>query len=262
MKTNSLQKGNRPREKHGTYVALAAAVLVLIAGFFISGTVENAVHFILTPFWNGGMFVEDKVSDFFSVFYYKQKVLEDNKRLQAEIETLQLKLADDEAVKIENASLNAALGRKPKEASFAAAVILRPPELPYDTFMLDLGTSDGISAGDTVLGPDGTYLGSISEAYSTSAKAELASTPGLQTKVVLGGEQVAFTGKGGGNYEGRIPQAVNISEDEAVPVVGGNFILGHVAKIETDANNAYRRVIVSSGLNLSEARYVFISKSK
>ena len=262
MKTNSLQKGNRPREKYGTYVALAAAVFVLIAGFLVSGTIENAVHFALAPFWSGGMAVEGKVSDFFSVFYYKQKILEDNKRLQGEIETLQLKLADDESVKSENATLSAELGKKPKEASFAASVVLRPPELPYDTFMLDLGADDGIAAGDIVLGPDGTYLGSISAAYSGTSKAELASTPGLQTKAILGSEPVSFAGMGGGNYEGRIPQLVNISEGEAVPVSGTGFVFGRVAKIETDANNAYRRVIVSSGENISEIGYVFIVKSK
>ena len=260
MKTNSLQKGSRSREQYGSYAWAIFACLVVIVGFIFSGTTENILQTVFSPLWQGSLRAEGGVAGIFSVFSFKQSLIDENAKLKAQVQNLSERQADYDAVKNENAQLSAELGRKPKEASFAAAIILRPPELPYDTFMLDLGSADGISLGDTVLGQDGTYLGVISELYDHSSKALLASTSGIETKTMLSRVPVSFIGKGGGTYEARIPQAVQITEGDTAAVVPDSFILGKVAKIEVDANNAYRRVVLSSGINLSEAGYVFIVK--
>lgn len=261
MKTNFLQKGSRSRDSYGAYAWALLALFALFFGFIFSSSTERALQFVLSPFWAVGSAVEGRTLDLFSVVFSNQGLLEDNKRLSANLEALQARQADYDALKSQNDELSRELGRKPAGKSVAAAVLLRPPELPYDTFLLDLGTADGVMPGDAVLSDNGAYLGSISEVYDRSSKAVLASSSGIETKALIGTVLVSFIGKGGGVYEGRIPQVVAVSLGEAVPVALGNFILGTVTEVEADANNAYRKIILSSGVNLSETRYVFIEKN-
>lgn len=261
MKTNSLRKSSRPRGRYGAYAAAAAAVLVLMFGFLFGGATERAVQFILSPFWKGGLAIEGSVSDFFSVFFYKQAVFDENAKLRDEITDLQSKLLEEQPLRTENEQLSSMLGRMPRGNVAVAAVILRPPEIPYDSFVLDLGAAEGIQAGNIVLASDGAYLGTITETFSNTSKASLASSPGVETKARLGNTPMSFIGKGGGSYEGRVPQAVAVAENDPAYAVPSDYVLGRVAEIATESNNAYRKVTLRSTANLSEERYVFILKA-
>ncbi len=262
MKMNYRQRNNRG-EGNARFIVLVFLFAVLLFGLLFRTSSNRAVIAVFTPFWKISAVIEGGLGRLVEPLSFKETLVGHNEALQNEVSQLQEKLLDFQKITSENELLNKELGRKPSSSAHLAAIILQPPRAPYDTFILDQGTEDGVSVGDEVVAGDGALIGSIAEVGAHYSKASLFSTSGIETKGIIPGQTipVSLTGTDGGDFEVKIPQEISVAVGDPILSLSQKFSLAKVGSVEADGESAYRRVRAQSGINLSTLRSVFIIPS-
>jgi rod shape-determining protein MreC len=103
----------------------------------------------------------------------------ENKRLRAQLQTYQQRLAIDEGAVQENVNLRAALGYKgpPSIATFrrvTASVAVNPQSAIDQTVAITAGTNDGVHVGNVVIDPlTGGLVGTVDRAFPSVARVTL-----------------------------------------------------------------------------------------
>ncbi len=160
-----------------------------------------------------------------------------------------------------------------------AAILSKPNQSPYDTLLIDAGTSQGVVTGNTVFALGDVPIGRISDVYLNSAKVVLFSNPGETTQAMISYQNltpsatnstasspnsnvfVNLVGRGGGNFEIVIPKGVVLEEGEQAVLPGINdYVLGIVQKVISDPRNAFTKVLLTSPINIEEQKFVEIEQ--
>lgn len=142
------------------------------------------------------------------------------------------------------------------------AVLSRLGSSPYDTIIIDKGTSDGVREGARVM-YDNVILGHVSQALDTTSKIELLSSPGSMTDVMVGNPPTAVVaeGQGGGNFFIKMPHGVAVAVGDIVTLPGSaGIIVGVVGDVKTSPSDPFQKVLVASPLNLRHLRWVELVK--
>ncbi|OHB11039.1 MAG: hypothetical protein A3J09_00465 [Candidatus Zambryskibacteria bacterium RIFCSPLOWO2_02_FULL_51_21] len=255
---NYLQR-NRPRSP---IVKLSLVLLGLFAAgtillFFLSGPVISLV----SPLWRSETWVGTRVSGFLEIFRTKNSLISENARLSERLAALEIELAAKAPGLGENESVAALLGRRQEEGGVAASVLARPPQIPYDTFIIDAGSRDTVAAGERVFMSEGPLLGTIADAFASSAKVRLLSTSGEKTAAVLErhGIPVTLEGAGGGNFRVTVPRETEVSVGDRIlsADIAGRLVavVGDVAMEPTDS---FKQVLAVSPANIFNIRFVLI----
>jgi len=169
-------RGNTIKRVLFTLLVLAA---VVVAGSFLvfrsengASIFENAVGTVLRPIQSGLSSAANWVKDFFTDWRDYGRLQDDYEYLQMENEQLKLRVNSTEELEQENARLSALLDAKDSYESLDpiyATVIARDPGQWFDTFTINRGTSDGVTAGMCVVTGDG-LVGYVYEAKLNSSK--------------------------------------------------------------------------------------------
>ncbi|MBQ2746287.1 MAG: rod shape-determining protein MreC [Clostridia bacterium] len=152
-------------------IALAAVILLVVfslianlAGGLIAPQ-SSIFGAIAAPFQKLGADVAGGVKDFFAKFQNNEKVILENANQAEEINELNKKIADYDAVKAENEFLKDYLEIKDKNPDFkfsSASVIARDSTDISGGFTIDVGSLNGIKQYDTVITNSG-LVGYVSE---------------------------------------------------------------------------------------------------
>lgn len=174
----------------------------------------------------------------------------ENQELRKRLDILTAESADREMLRIENEELKTLLGRGNEEKIVYAAVIKRPPDSPYDTFILDAGSELGIKSGDTVVFGS-VVVGEIIEAGRGFSKAELFSSSGNSFQGVLGSDvAIEAKGLGGGAFEALLPLGAEVFSGEPVVLPSiSSRIFGSVQKIEEKREAGFKRILFAMPVN-------------
>lgn len=233
----------RSRLSKKRFAGLFLAVLFLLAVF--NGSVRNFFTGVGTavfkPFLNFGG----------SIINWANKGNGETKSLDCEI------------FKKENEELKTALSRPDKNDFIFAYVDSRPPQSPYDILVVDRGEENGVKNGMQVFAYDNILIGYVSEVFGGSSKIKLISFPGEETNAVLFSlnNQVFVTGKGGGNFEIKMPKSIEVNTGEKVVTLGANsMLLGMIDKIEINPSDPFQKLYFRFPFNLQELKYVAIKK--
>lgn len=195
-----------------------------------------------------------------------------NASLAAELEAAKAQLAsanialmDRDLLYAENRELKARLNRAPATttARTLAAVIMRPPGVPYDTLMLDIGSDDGVAVGDLAAAGGSVYIGRISSAYANTSRVTLFSAPGEAHEAFLvnaaTGESVplAVAGQGGGSFVGEVSAgtAVAIGDRVIFANLQPQFI-AQVVGIDSPEEKSFKTVYLQMPVNPLSLRFV------
>lgn len=187
-------------------------------------------------------------------------------RLRAEVAALNVQVADRSFLYDENLRLKERLGRVPEgKQTTLAVVLLRPPGTPYDTFILDVGTKDGVAVGDLVFASGSVVLGKITEAYHSTARATLFSAPGAKHEALIfsegGSIPVALEGQGAGSFVGKIPQGTPIEVGQTVIFANIMPVLAaSVSYVEAREGESFQTVYMHMPINPFTLRYVEVRK--
>jgi rod shape-determining protein MreC len=182
--------------------------------------------------------------------------------LEAELASTTAALAAAEPLFAENAELRSELGRAQGARLVLAGVLEHPPGTPYDTLVLDAGSSQGVAVGDKVVA-SGFALGVIDTAYDGTSRAVLYSSPGQTYQAYIaakgGSLPISFEGQGGGSMRGQLPQGSVVEVGDAVVLPGAaEGMTATVAAVDAPAGESFVTVYAQVPFNLFNLKLVYI----
>ncbi len=233
-------------------------ILILSVVPSLRNGLTSFVHFLGLPLWRTEALLVRPLNALLSPFHSKAALVEENSLLKAKLEEQSLRLLEMENTKRENRELRELIGRSSTERMVVASVLKRPSEVPYDTLLIDAGRSEGISVQNEVF-VDGVPIGVVREVFSHSATVLLFSSPGTTRDVLVGDTHTAVTatGRGGGNFEARIPREISVAVGDAVELPG--LSAGQLAVIESTYDkptDSFVTVLFKLPVNLRQLRLV------
>ncbi len=252
---------NRQRTSYGKPIALVVAVFILGAIFF--SLLGGPLVSLFSPVWRG----ENVVGRFFvkigEHFSTRGALVEENLLLKEKITSLEFQVTTLNLTLSQERSLAELVGREREVKEVIAAVLTRPPQSPYDLFVIDAGESNGLTLGSYVRLPEGPILGVVSDLFPHSAKVKLFTTAGEKTDAVLerGNIPVVLEGRGGGSFRIIVPrETVTEVGDRVISPDIGYSLLGVVEGIEVEPTDSFKEILVKSPANIFSVRIVTISQ--
>jgi hypothetical protein len=193
----------------------------------------------------------------------------DRQLLDARIKELESTLAisrgtEQTIVKLEkeNAELRELLGSVP-ETRILARVVARPDQLPYDVFMVDRGTRDGVVLYAPVFTGRDQIIGIVTNVFDRSAHVTLVTTPGFEATAYVYGPNIYTTteGMGSGVLRVRVPQGIELNESDLVilPALDSG-VFGEIMKVETSPTKPERYGYVTADTPLQSLQYLSIGR--
>jgi len=119
-----------------------------------------------------------------------------------------------------------------------AGVVSRPPESPYDSFLLSSGASKGVVLGQEVFGMGGVPIGIISAVTDDFSRAILFSAPSMVVHGWIGAHAnipITIFGSGGGAMSASLSRSADVAVGDKVFAPGpGSLPIGIVTRIDSD----------------------------
>lgn len=236
-------------------VILVAVILFGFSGIFSSSTIS-----IASPLFT----IRNSFSDWHEsksyVFKNKEDLLAENLKLREEILESRLKLLSLDILERENDELKGLLGRKTEERNgIAASVLLRPPQVPYDVIVIDVGEDSGVKEGMIVVAYDDILIGFVEEVFASKSRVGLYSRAGEEVDVFINKTSIftVASGNGSGNFEITLPRVDDVEVGSLIITPGADpFILGIVEFIKADMADAFQKVLFRAPLNIQELKWV------
>jgi rod shape-determining protein MreC len=247
------------------FLPLVIFFIIFVLLFSFSST-RGFLFKIGYPFW----FVKNSISSFFvkssNLLKSKNSLIEENYLLRDTIKNNTNDVILLDLIKKENADLKGFLGRKTNNSNIILATILvKPAFLSYDTLLIDIGISDGVSVGDKVLADGNVFIGYVSEAYNNMSKVILYSSPNEKTKVLVGNNNIEkeALGIGSGNFRLETPREIDIKEGDVITIPSLSLnIFGIVEKVEYKDADSFQSVYFKNPVNISELKWVQVVLGK
>ncbi len=194
-------------------------------------------------------------------FYSKSELVSENNALRADLAEAEAEDADRNALAQQNQLLKAELGQSgnPHVQGIYADIIARPPEIPYDTLILDAGTSNGIAVGD-IVGSGSAAIGVIADAMGSNSRVVLFSSPGQSMRAVLpNGTPIIVQGAGGGTLTAQVPQGTAAAAGDTTVLPGAEMRVSAVVQgIEIQKNTSITVLKLALPANIFTLPYVTV----
>ena len=178
--------------------------------------------------------------------------------LRAQLASTTATLADRNALYAQNLELKQLLGRTALSHTTLAAVLMRPPGIPYDTLMIDIGTNAGVAPGSLVFAGGNSAVGTVSDVYSNMSRVSLFSAPGESYQALLqDGTPISLSGEGAGSMSGEVPAGTSVTTGETVSLPGilSAFICS-VSYVHQESGASFITVYVQLPVDLFSLQYV------
>lgn len=252
------------RRKFLVPVALVIIGVLMLSYGPLRNVVSRAVYSTAPEIWELGGIVGNSWGAFWSEFRLKRALVHENKVLQEEVALMQVRVLDRNLLEGRIRELDEKLGRADGDDRVSARVLSGAGQNPYDMLVIDVGTRQGVLVGDQVVYTGAGIIGTVVEAYTTSAKVSLFSSPNKETMVVFAGQAIPATarGRGMGNFDAKVPQESLIVLGENVLIPGKDMILGVVGAIEKTPSEPFMKVFFRTPFNIATIRSVEVIKSK
>jgi cell shape-determining protein MreC len=268
MRTNFITKtsGRKPKTITKGIIAIVTVVLALLVLQTLNmNPFSGLFHATIRPLLIFEHTVNERVVDFFSLIKSKRNLIEQNINLHDRVKELEPSAFLVDALKKENNELKALLNRTASKNAILASVLAKPSVSPYDTLVIDVGTQHGVGEGDLVTVHGDFIVGTIAEVFKKSALVTLFSSGGRETDVTLGENHllVKALGRGGGNFETRLPRGVTIAEGDIVILPNiSTQIFGIVERIEATPADQFQTILFKNPINMAEVKWVEVLRSK
>lgn len=245
-------------------IGLFFVVLSSIAYFF-GGALRSATTTVARPVWLARDYVLDLGGSWIKHIGLTSSLIAENKELTLQLQTLTLKEIDYDVLLKENQELKELLGRSDVRDRVFARVLSKPPRSPYDTLVIDAGTSHGVKQGDKAYLSGNVIIGIVTHVTSKTALVTLFSHgEGLGYDLVLERTGTSYTiiGKGGGTMIIEAPKEADIKwGDTFVYPSLSPSVVGSVYYIDTNSQSSFKTVFLKFPGNVFSAKWIFIEKS-
>ncbi len=216
---------------------------------------------LTTPLWRAGGVATDALHGMTLLFGNSAGLARERDQLQNENRAL---METNRTLSASVADLERLLGSRTEgEKRVVAGVLARPPVIPYDTLIVDVGSQAGVHAGAFAFGPGGVPLGTVAQVGPTSSHIELFSTGGRVTEGWVGEKRlpITLTGRGGGAFEATLPRDSGIAVDAVVYVPGpGALPIGTVVRIDSNPSSPRDTVHIAPYANVFSLTWVELAR--
>ncbi|KKS14478.1 MAG: hypothetical protein UU71_C0025G0010 [Parcubacteria group bacterium GW2011_GWB1_41_6] len=199
-----------------------------------------------------------------AVFHEKKELIKELDVLKEKTGQLEAALLEGESLKQENKNILSLVNRKQERNYVLAAVLFKPPQVFYDSLVIDAGINQGLAPGMAVTAYGNILLGYVSDVSSSASKVKLISSLNEETNAVFqdSGLSVVALGKGGENFEISLPRSVEVKIGETITNLEINpLLVGIVERIEKNDASPFQKIFFRLPLNLNYLRYVLVIKS-
>lgn len=256
-------RGNFRRNSTKSHVRqiIIVGLFVVVGVFVFRAVFLGGVSILNNSVFKAGNWLSDftiAVPD-----YFKEK-----DELRAEIAELESELAGASGNQLtisnlvaENMQLRSLVGAT-STARMLANVVGRPPQLPYDTLLLDIGADRGVREGAAVFVHEDQAIGIVIAVYPRSSLVALVTDSGVESSVYVIGPNIYTTafGKGGGVLEVQVPQGVTLQQGDLVVVPAlGEGIYGVIAEVVSVPTEPVQYGYVTITTPLQNIRSVTVS---
>jgi cell shape-determining protein MreC len=155
------------------------------------------------------------------------------------------------------------LGRKQSGSYVLATILVKPGRSLYDTVVIDAGSEEGIRPEALVYAYQTVPVGTVTAVSAHSATVTLFTTSGQKTNGRIEGKNidVELVGRGGGNFELKVPRDVTLMPDMTVLLPGlRTSVVAVVAKSITDARDPVQTFLLTSPVNINELNSVEVAR--
>lgn len=237
-----------------------ALITLSVVFTIIGGTISpqaNILGTITAPFRTAATNISNAVSDFFVAVKGSNEIMLENTELEAQINDLREKLADYEKVTEENEFFKDYLDIKDQnpDFKFAPATLISKDSLdPYKGFVINKGSTGGISAYDPVI-TDAGLVGYVSEVGLTTSKVTTILSPDLSlgaldnrtndSGVISGSLQISESGY---TKFQNLSRSCNVAVGDYV-ITSGEGVFPHgllIGTIEIISNDKYNTSLYAS----------------
>ena len=261
---NYLPRNKFSRQNHWKIISIVVFFLILsIFGFLFPDFSRTTAYTMAVPLWSVG----EKIRvAFFSVknfFVFKNFLIQKNLSLQDEVAGLKLKEMDYDALVKENNDLKWQFGREGNSTRVISAIISAPPHSPYDTLIIDTGSSLGIVSGDKVFLSDKIIIGEISSVTSHTSIVNLFSSSGQKQEAISlrTGASFELIGHGGLNFQFEVPKDTDIILGDTFSYPGlSQNIMANVYYIDSNSQSSFKTIYSRIPKNVFSSKYVFVEK--
>lgn len=181
--------------------------------------------------------------------------------LQSTLDSFTAQMSNLSLLESENKALKIELGRDPHMRGILAHVLTVPNRSFYDTFVIDTGSVEGIRADQEVYAFNAIALGTVTSVAEHTAVVTLFSASGHETSGTAVDSDVAVTliGRGGGEYEVRMPRDVHFEIGSTIALQSVYpAVLAEVQKIITDPRDPFQRLLAKAPVNLTALKWVVV----
>ena len=251
---------------------IACLLLLFLIIYFRNGLwrgLSFAAQATFRPVFILGENLGSKFSDLGAYFHSKKILRQDNEYMKFQLSEEANRMSNYNTLLSENEKLKEILNRiGEKRNLILASILAKPNHSLYDTLIIDVGSKQGIIAGQKVFALGDIPIGYIAEIYPGSSKVVLFSNPKERTMVIvsLGRSRTGEAGKdifleavgrGGGNFEMTLPRDFSLEPGTEV-ILPGIFpqVLAKVATIISDPRDSFQKALLTSPVNIFELKFV------
>ncbi|MFZ2621240.1 MAG: rod shape-determining protein MreC [Minisyncoccia bacterium] len=257
---------SKPKHEHRVKIILTVVLFTVLSlsAFLFPNFFRTVFYSISKPLW----IVSDNIAKPFSsikdYFIFRNVLIEKNLALEDELSALKLKETDYDLVLLENQSLKMELGRPTNINRILARVLSKPPRSPYDTLVIDVGSTDGLTLGNKVYFGGNIIIGLVTSITPHSSLVELFSSGNHRQEVILSrtGASFEIQGRGGENFQLEVPKDTDILWGDIFEYPGiFSSVIGNVYYIDTNSQSSFKTVYIRVPGSVFSAKFVFVEKS-
>ncbi len=238
-------------------------IFVIFMSIFFRDFFRNTIHITMEPVFylkNTGL---DSMNYFSRFFIFKNSLIKENQELKNELDSLRLVKMDYDILLRENEEIKADLGRIFTERKIISSILSKPPQIPFDTLLLDAGSESGVSLGDKVYISDSVIIATITEVTPKTSIATLFSNGSQETEVISSrtGSNFVIKGDGGLNFKVEVPRDTDIiwGDTFLYPNLRSS-VVATVYFVDSNLQSSFKTIHLKVPTNVFQLKRVFIVK--
>lgn len=257
---------NKPKSNTKKILSIVTLLLAtfLSLQFLFPGFLTSSALIAAKPLWGVREVSTRTFSGFFNFFSFKSTLRKENEILREDLFALRVRETEFNQMQTEYQDLKTLLGDTASSSvrtTTLARVLSKPPFTPYDSFVVDKGTDDGVSVDDLVYANNALVIGRISSVTSHASFVTLFSSGGEEQEFSVSrtGVSVAVTGKGGGNFEMYLPKDFDVViGDMLVELSSDTSVVAVVYAVDESSQNSFKKVYARVPEPIFQSKWVLI----
>ncbi len=254
MNTMNFLRDKRNKNSEGLFTEIFFGVLIIIVVVICLPLLDKKIAQLDASVWNLSTPLQKSIA---SVSQSKKKLVQNIDILEERVNALEIERLQFETFASDTENIN--LKNSTTSSRVVAFITTRPAATPYDSFIIDRGSNDGIAVENLVYVYNTLLLGQVSDVQKTSATIRAYSSPQQQISAYhsASGSSFDIVGRGNGNFQVNIPQGVDIVEgDVLLSQKSARDVLGVVEYIVSDEREPFKEIYIRIPANINNIQYV------